>query len=664
MNEEDGVKLKPRQIKALLSMLDSKYPVSSTKIALKTRISKNTLKHDLNAIAEYLSSKMLRLVRKPRIGIYVEGETAVKNRLIEELNQVINKEEFHYNKKAFLIKLFLTSNKIPTIEDLCEILSISRPTAVKYVKSVKKWLETRGVTLHGKPGVGYKIEGNEESIRNALVEFINQFKEDEIKKLMEILLGKNNSNSIIELFGKINFKRIKSFIDQIELKTDTILTDRDYIDFALKIAVSLKRIEQKHFLIMDARKLFNIMQNPIYKVIYDHAYMLENKHSVKLSPEEVAFLTLSFISSKVQESSMLQTIDKGSEEEYTNYARQIAKMTKEIFGLSIENDSEFVRMLALHLKSTLNKLKYGLKIENPLLPEIKEEYPLSFNIAEKVAIMLSKKIKINIPEEEAGYIALYIAMAVEKLKHERHKRKKVAVVCAMAMGTSSLLFWRLLNEMPDIDVVQVGSYKDVVEGNIDSDVDLIVSTIPLPNLKTPYIVVSPFLNTVERRKIREALGISKHRPSPVLDKELDEDLIFPNIEAKSYKEVINLLGRKLCDKGYVKKGFIEAVIKREKKFPTGLNTIIPMALPHTGAEYTVKQGFAIAILKNPVQFAEMANAKNKVPVRIVIIPVLTTQNEENIMFYELLQKCRNPQTAGKLLTAKTAKEIKKILRTE
>jgi transcriptional antiterminator len=370
MNEEETIKLKPRQIKALLFMLDSKYPVSSTKIALKTEISKNTLKHDLNTISEYLSSKMLRLIRKPHFGIYIEGETAVKNRLIEELNQCISKEEFHYNKKAFLIKLFLTSDKIPTIEDLCEILSISRPTAVKYVKSVKKWLKARGVTLHGKPGVGYKIKGNEESIRNVLVEFINQFKKDEIKKLMEILLGKNNSNSAIELFSKINFKKIKSFIDQIELKTDTILTDRDYVDFALKIAVSLKRAEQKHFLIMDARKLFNIMQNPIYKVIYDHTYMLERSHSVKLSPEEVAFLTLSFISSKAQESSMLQTIDKGDKEEYTNYARQIAKMTKEIFGLSIENDSEFVHMLALHLKSTLNKLKYGLKIENPLLPEI------------------------------------------------------------------------------------------------------------------------------------------------------------------------------------------------------------------------------------------------------------------------------------------------------
>ncbi len=86
-------------------------------------------------------------------------------------------------------------------------------------------------------------------------------------------------------------------------------------------------------------------------------------------------------------------------------------------------------------------------------------------------------------------------MAVEKLKHEGHKRKKVAVVCAMAMGTSSLLFWRLLNEMPDIDVVQVGSYKDAVEGKIDPYIDLIVSTIPLPQLKISYIVVSPFLNS-------------------------------------------------------------------------------------------------------------------------------------------------------------------------
>ena len=213
--------------------------------------------------------------------------------------------------------------------------------------------------------------------------------------------------------------------------------------------------------------------------------------------------------------------------------------------------------------------------------------------------------------------------------------------------------------------MQVGSYKDVVEGKIDPDIDLIVSTIPLPKLNIPYIVVSPFLNTNERKKIREVLGIMKQKQKQLstseIDRELDKETIFPDFNISSRMEVIKLLGNKLCEKGYAKKGFVKAVLEREKKFPTGLNTIIPMALPHAGAEYTIKQGFAIAILKNPVKFAEMANARKKIYVKIVIMPVLTAQNEENAVFYELLQKCRNPKIANKLIAAKTAQEIKNIL---
>ncbi len=658
----DKLSLKSRYIKAMLFILKQDIPIPSEKIAKEIGISKNTLKRDLSIIANYLLTKNLTLIRKPRIGIYIKGSKKNKELLVKELNDIKDKNEYVYDKKSFIIKLFLTNNNLPTIEDLCEILQISRPTAVKYMKFVKEWFRKRKMLIVGKSGVGYEIKGGEENkIRNALIDFIQQYKRDTVEKVMTILMRGREDRPPIELFKQTDFKMIAQFIEQVEFKTDTTLTDKDYVNLALRIAISIERMRDNHLITIEPKKLFNIMQNPIYKIIYRHKYILENGTKLTLPPEEIAYITLSFISSKVQESSVLKAIPDGDKNEYADYAKLIAKMAEEIFGLKIENDREFVHMLALHLKSTLNKIKYGLKIENPLLAEIKEEYPLSFSIAEKVATMLGNKINIKIPDEEAGYIALYIAMAVEKLKHGRKKRKKIAVICAMAMGTSSLLFWRLLNEMPDIDVIQVGSYKDVVEGKIDPEIDLIVSTIPLPELEIPHIVVSPFLNTKERRKIRELLGILKKKPAFELMEELDDGLIFPLISVSNSATVIKILGNELFKRGYVKDGFVRAVIKREKKFPTGLNTIIPIALPHTGAEYTIKQGIAIATLKNPVKFIEMADGKTELSVRIVIMPVLTPHNENNTTLYEILQKCRNPKIANQLINVKTSYEIKRIL---
>ena len=62
---------------------------------------------------------------------------------------------------------------------------------------------------------------------------------------------------------------------------------------------------------------------------------------------------------------------------------------------------------------------------------------------------------------------------------------------------------------------------------------------------------------------------------------LQEDLIVTDISAKNSFEVIEQLGRFLLKKGYIKESFINAVIEREKVFPTGIKSnTLNVAIPH------------------------------------------------------------------------------------
>jgi len=658
--------LKSRHIKEISYLLNLQYPVSISKISEETSISKSTLKKDLNIVSTFLKSKKLVLVRKPKVGVYLKGEVSNKYNLRTELPLLHKRTTL--DKEERIVQLLLdclTNDRIPTIEDWCDKFRVSRPTITDDLKHVKVWLKDKNLILKGKPGVGYKLIGGEEEIRNAIVKLIIQSNEEDSKRLIAWLLSRKVErvkNLFPNMITGLDPLQIKQFLNNIELQTNTKLVDRDYLVLALKVAVSIERIKNKYYLIMNAKKLFKVMQNPVYKIIYENGPALEKFYNVKFSPEEIAYITLSFISSKVQGISLFVN---NNGEKYRNYAKKIGEIANDIFGLPISNDEEFIHMLELHLKATLNKIKYGIEIDNPLLKEIKEEYPLSFNIAERAVIILGGKMHIKIPETEAGYIAMYIAITMEKIKHRKRKRKKVAVICAMAIGTSSLLFWRLLNEMPDIDVVQVGSYKDTIEGEIDPDIDLIISTIPLPKMEIPHIVVSPFLSTKERKTIREMLGTTKYKwkyPSTIEIREaLDSNIMFANVEGREVKDIIKLLGEALVKNSYTKNDFVKAVLQREKKFPTGLNTPIPMALPHVGVSFTLRKGFAIATLKKPVMFNQMGEPDKKVGVRIVLMPVLTKKSEDNAVFYELLRKCRDIKIAYKLLKCNTPKEVKEIL---
>ena len=653
-----------RSLRVIQYLIKQHHPVSLTHISQDIGLNVNTLKKDLPYIENLLSAHHTKLMRKPGVGLWIEGEKQ-QNKIYKNFLQLQNKH-LPLDAKTFILHAFLTEKKSPTVEDFCDMLELSKPTVLKHIKTARTWLSNHAINLVGKPGVGYKLYFTEDNMRNAIVDFIEEFETEKVNELMACLF--THKKSCLFKFNAIDaleFIPIKTFVDKMEVANNTDLTDKDYASFVLKIAVSIHRLKHNFLIRYESKKLLNIMQHPVYRSTSSLILNIEEYFNIRFFPEDIAYITLSFISSKVKESSMLNIISNKDYSIYTEYAKEIATIANNIFGLPITKDTEFIHMLALHLKSTLNKIKYGMKIKNPLLKEIKEEYPLSFDIAENVTKILSKKLNLNIPEEEAGYIAMYIATAVEKIKHTRIKRKKVAVVCAMAMGTSSLLFWRLLNEMPDLDVVQIGSYKDIVEGKLSKEVDLVVSTIPLPPLQVPHIVVSPFLNSDERREIREILGIAKGRcPYPSkneLSEILNRSVIIPQLKAANCKEAISILGKQLFKKGLVKEGFIDAVISREREFPTGLNTPIPIALPHTEFKYSKKESFAIATLKNTISFREMGNPENRIDAKIILIPVLVKNNEEKTVFYDLFKKCRDKNIATRLLSAKNEEEIKQIL---
>ena len=103
-------------------------------------------------------------------------------------------------------------------------------------------------------------------------------------------------------------------------------------------------------------------------------------------------------------------------------------------------------------------------------------------------------------------------------------------------------------------------------------------------------------------------------------KELNDNLIFHNLKAFDNIEVLQLMGDAMIQEGYGEEGFTEAVLKREKDYPTGLDVDgIGVAIPHTDAEHVKKEGISIAVLNPPIEFDAMGEEDCRIPVKIVIM---------------------------------------------
>lgn len=144
----------------------------------------------------------------------------------------------------------------------------------------------------------------------------------------------------------------------------------------------------------------------------------------------------------------------------------------------------------------------------------------------------------------------------------------------------------------------------------------------------------------------------------ILNKYINKDLIFLNLELSQQEELLKFMGQKLIKTGNVKETFIQAVVEREKKYPTGLQIMdIGVALPHSDIEYVNTPTIAMAVLKEPVGFYSMENNEKIVPVNVIFMLAINDGEEQLKLLQELMSLIQSQETMKKIIDASTKEEI-------
>ncbi len=111
---------------------------------------------------------------------------------------------------------------------------------------------------------------------------------------------------------------------------------------------------------------------------------------------------------------------------------------------------------------------------------------------------------------------------------------------------------------------------------------------------------------------------------------LKPELVFFDFEAADREELFRRLGAVLAEKGYVKETWLDAILEREKNYPTGLQCeTIGVALPHVDPQYLLKPYIAIVKPAVPVEFDGMAGS-GRVDAQLVINLGLVAHTEDQV----------------------------------
>ncbi len=144
---------------------------------------------------------------------------------------------------------------------------------------------------------------------------------------------------------------------------------------------------------------------------------------------------------------------------------------------------------------------------------------------------------------------------------------------------------------------------------------------------------------------------------------IDPQAIALGIDAQSSEQAIRLLAAKLEALGYVKPSYADAVVKREAAMPTGLplGQAVNVAIPHTDPQHVIRPGIALGVLSAPVDFANMEEPDEMVPVGVVFLLAIDDKDKQIDMLQEIMAAIQDPATLGGLARARTAEDVKSLL---
>ena len=616
----------------ILSMSEGKGNIKS--LAKSLELAERTIRYELEKIDDYLLSRNMKPLERTFGGniFFEEYENftqQAENLPSESMMDTHERRNYIFFKALFKEKINLTK--------LCEELDISRTTIKNDVKYLREELSKNNISLRAYQE-GLILEGTENDIRREQLKFLKRYSNSMFYDTSQI---RTKTEKIIEEYIKsVDFKVIKSFIDNVQKKMNKVISDEAYNIIAVYLIITVLRIKKEKFLEEIGNQNF-LADTEEFRCISSFKDILEKEFEIEFCHNEILQITDYFLGSHTY--NFEQSYYKNWIEIEILVKKFIAAFNKNIHT-DLSKDKILFKEIINHIKPTLYRIKNRIKLENSIYAEVLNSYPNIFYLTKKAIKDIENYLGVEFSDDETAFLAIYFKGAIDRNKFKEKDLKRVLVVCAHGYGTSKLLVQQL-NEIYTINVVQTIP-RYMLEKTLEEErVDLIISTINIENkIDIPVVKVnsvltqeniavldkyelsrqkkrfflSEILNIIERNCVienKEELieDLNGYFENKLVDDTEQNDLrlsdilteenILLNQSAETWEEAVIKGGEILLHNGYVSKKYVDSLAENIKKYGSYVVISEGIALPHSKTDNAVlKTGMSLVTLKEPVIF--------------------------------------------------------------
>lgn len=538
------------------------------------------------------------------------------SKTFEEYEQKLRREQKEFQKIPeepdrrvwFLTGVLLRADTYRKIDDLCEQLYTSRRAMTEELKKVRQILSRYDLQLESKPNYGVKIIGRESALRRCIADCNTDWIE-----LIPSQAGNKGMSRIADI--------VLSCLEEGDIKVSDIALQ----NLTMHIYIAVERIINGHCM-PESETEKKILEQKEYAAAKRISEKLEKEWQLEFPVSETEYIAAHLAGKRLYEEDG-KSKNLVVTEEVSTIMLEMLQSIYDSFQMDFRKDLELQMALSQHLVPLIIRIQHGMKLQNPLLQEIKEQFSFAYVMADQACSVLAKKYQTTLRDDEVGYIALALALALERKKHKRVK-KNVLLVCSTGKGSSRLLQYQYQEKFGEyLNQIQICDSKNL--DKIDfSRIDYVFTTVPLDTaVPVPVLKVGFFIKEKETQIIRKALSEEKNFK---LDSYFPQTVFFKEIEVENKEDVLKFLCKKAVEAKLAPEELYAAVTERERIANTNFGNLA--AMPHPNYSVSEKTFAAVAILKKEISWG---NRK----VRVVFLVSVAKKAEKEIqLFYQTLSR--------------------------
>lgn len=570
---------------------------------------------------------------------------------------------------SFLVNDLLCRTDWVTLDALAGALFCSRRTVINALAGVASYVEMFGLELERRPHRGIRINGPEDRRRICLANIVlDRMAADGSLDAQGSATASDGADALSMAHRDFDLAAIAACVDEATREHGFSINSVAYQNLLVHIAVAVVRVRAGRYVSDDVAEARDLVGSDAWRVATSITERVGKALHMELPPREVAYIAIHLAGKRILfpvagegAPAPAAALDAGFEgdasaaeraealaapeaisDEVWDLAARMIDAVDAAFGLDLACDLELRMNLARHLGPLKIRLTYHMRLENPLCADIRARYPFAFACALEAATVLSAACEAEVSDDEAAYLALAFALAMERRRLRAARPKNVLVVCASGMGSAELLAMRCREEFGD----QLGSITTCDVSQVRTmdftNIDYLFTTVPLPcEVPVPVREVGYFLDRRDVEGVRQLLA--RRQPGGSACGYVAEDLFVAHLSASTDVEAIMELADVCRRHEDVSSHFTDYVLRREQSASTafGNGVAIPHPLMAASARTFVCVGLADAPITWGAQHVEV----------VLLVSVSADPDEDLHDLYDALLKLASDETALKRLLA-------------